>query len=68
MEIEIVTFVVMGKYEIDRPYRLTGANPSRKQKCCSTSCFRSQAQGIQLTEIILKAGVINGQNVIDVSI
>ena len=44
MEIEIVTFVVKG-YEVDRPYRLTGANPSRKQECCSPSCLWSQAQG-----------------------
>ena len=39
MEIEIVTFFRKGKCEVDRPYRLTGANPSRKQKCCSPSCL-----------------------------
>ena len=32
------------KCEIDRPYRLTGVNPSRKQKGFSPS-FLSQAQG-----------------------
>ena len=34
-----------GKCEVDRPYRLTGANLSRKQKCFSPSCLWSQDQG-----------------------
>ena len=42
MEIIIAMFVVKVS---DRPCRLTGANPSRKQKCCSPSCLWYQAQG-----------------------
>ena len=32
------------------------------------SCLLSQAQGVHLTEIILKVWVINGQNVVDLYI
>ena len=57
-----------GKCEVDRPYRLTGVNPSRKQKWFSPSCLWSHAQGINLPEIFLQVWVINGQYVIDESI
>ena len=33
-----------GKCAADRPFRSTGVNPSRKQRCCSLSCFWSQVQ------------------------
>ena len=33
-----------GKCAADRPFRPTGVNPSRKQRCCSLSCFWSQVQ------------------------
>ena len=44
MEVEIVMFVVKGKYAADRDPRSTEVNPSRKQRCCSPSCLWSQAQ------------------------
>ena len=68
MEIKIVTLCRKGKCEVDRPFRLTGVNPSRKQKCCSPCVFDLKFRGIHLTEIIFKVRVINGQHVIDVSI
>ena len=43
-----------GKCKVDHPYRLTGTNTSRKQKCCSPSCLWSQAQGIHLGKKILE--------------
>ena len=33
-----------GKCAADRHSRLTGVNPSRKQRCCSQSCLGPQAQ------------------------
>ena len=33
-----------GKFAADRHSRSTGVNSSRKQRCCSPSCFLSQAQ------------------------
>ena len=66
MEIEIVTFLVPGNYEVERPYRLTGANLSRKQKGCNIRrVVDLKLRGIHLTEIILKVWVINGQDVVD---
>ena len=44
MEIEIVTLLVEGTCEVDRPSRSTGVNPNKKQMCCSPSCLLSQVQ------------------------
>ena len=33
-----------GKCAADHPFRSTGVNPSRKQRCCSPSCLWCQAQ------------------------
>ena len=58
MEIEIATFVVKGSAKLTVP---VGSVPFR-------CVFDLKLRGIHLTEIILKVWVINGQNVVDLSI
>ena len=57
-----------GKCKVDRPSRLTEADPSRKRKCCSPSCRQCQAQFDTPDWDNFKVWVVNEQYVIDLSI
>ena len=63
MEIEIVTFVVKGSTKLTVP-----TDWQEQIQVGSRSVFDLKLRGIHLTETILKVWVINGQNVVDVSI
>ena len=65
MEIEIVTFVVKGSTKLTVP---TNCQEQIQVGSRSIALFDLKLRGIHLTEIILKVRVINGQNVVEVSI
>ena len=68
MEIEIIKLVVEGSAKLTVPTNLTGANPSRKQKITLRRVFDIKLGWIHMDKIVLKVWVINGLNVVNVSI
>ena len=68
MEIEIVTFVVKGSAKLTVPTDWQEQIQVGKRSVALRRVFNLKLKGIHLTEIILKVWVINGQNVVDVSI
>ena len=67
MEIEIVMFVVKGSAKWAVPIDWQEQIQVGSRSVALRSVFDLKFRGIQLTEIILKVWVINGQNVVDVS-
>ena len=68
MEIEIVTFVVKGSAKLTVPTDWQEQIQVGNRSVALSRVFDLKHRGIHLTEIILKVWVINGQNVVDVSI
>ena len=68
MEIEIVTFVVKGSTKLTVPTDWQEQIKVGSKSVALRRVFDLKLRGIHLTEIILKVWVINGQNVVDVSI
>ena len=68
MEIEIVTFVVKGSTELTVPTDWQEQIQVGSRSVVLRRVFDLKFRGIHLTEVILKVLVINGQNVVDVSI
>ena len=68
MEIEIVTFVVKGSAKLTVPTDWQGQIQVGSRSVALRRVFDLKLRRIHLTEIILKVWVMNGQNVVDVSI
>ena len=68
MEIEIVAFVVKGSAKLTVPTDWQEQIQVGSRSVALRRVFDLKLRGIHLTEIILKVWVINGQNVVDVSI
>ena len=68
MEIEIVTFVVKGSTKLTVPTDWHEQIQVGSRNVALRRVLDLKLRGIHLNEIILKVWVINGQNVVDVSI
>ena len=68
MEIEIVTFLVKGSVKLTVPTDWWEQIQVGSRSVALRRVFDLKQRGIHLTEIILKVWVINGQNVVNVSI
>ena len=68
MEIDIVTFVVKGSAKLTVPTDWQGQIQVGSISVALCRVFDLKLRGIHLNELILKVSVINGQNVVDVSI
>ena len=68
MEIKIVTFVVKGSTKLAVPTDRQEQIAVGSRRVALRRVFDLKLRGIHLTEIILKVWVINGQNVVDVSL
>ena len=67
MKIEIVTFVVKGSAKLTVPTDWQEQIQVGSRSVSLRCVFDLMLRGIHLTKIILKVLVINGQNVVDVS-
>ena len=67
MEIEIVTFVAKGSAKLTVPTDWQDQIKVGSRSVALRRVLDLKLSGIHLTEIILKVWVMNGQNVVDVS-
>ena len=68
MEIEIVTFVIKGSAKLTVPADCQDQIQVGSRSVALRCVFDLKLRGIHLTEIFLKVWVINGLNIVDVSI